>query len=603
MNITEMIEYFEEHKPRGRELVKKKHKKFKDSLLKNLSYIGEMQGEKRIGIYIRALLEGYHDAPPKCECCDNHVTGVRKDGFNTYCSKECMNKGTAPKRIETCERLYGGIGNGSEYIKEKVERTNLEKYGKKTFMETEEFRDSHWVMEKYGVSHISQSKEVQKKKKEKRLSKMSESERNSYERSLLSVEERWGASHPMKSEDGKMRLKESLLKKYGVDNPMQIPESLENIKKTNLEKYGKEYYTQTPEYAAVMKSHNSKIDKFLKPHFKRTDNQLSVIKDKEKLEFLYKKYKTILNMSDALNINPTSLGRILKHHGIEIEQHHRRSGIEYAIIDYIKELGDFSIKENDRTFGYEIDIYVPSKNVAIEVNGVHWHSEIFKNKTYHADKTGRMISDGLTHLHVWEHHWNCDKKRNIIKNRIKHMLGMTDDIIYARRTKIIKPKTSKIMDFYERTHIQGKKGATEHIALAYDGEIVAALSLTDKGNGVWYLERYSTKGQVVGGFSKLFKHFLKETDGVIEIQTHASLDYSKGQLYISNGFTRIWNTPPNYTYHKCGKYLSRNQAMKHKLPKLLENYDESMTEVENMNNHGFFRVYDSGSIKFAYYVI
>lgn len=602
MDFAELIEYFEKHKPRGRELVKKKHKKFKESLLQNLNYIAEMHGEKKIGIYIRALLEGHHDGPPTCECCDNRVTGVRKDKFNTYCSTQCMIKGSTPKRIETCERLYGGIGNGSEYIKEKVERTNLEKYGKKSFMATEEFQDSDWIMAKYGVSHISQSKEVQQKKKEKRIAKMSEGERAAYERSLLSVEERWGASHPMKTEEGKRRQQSSLVANHGVSNPMHLTESLEKIKTTNLEKYGKEYYTQTTEYKDIMIKHNNKIDKFLKPHMGRTDNQINIIKDKEMLESLYRKHKTMRNMSDVLNINPTSLGRILKHHGIEIEQHHRRSGIEYAIVDYIKGLGKFEIKENDRTFGYEIDIYVPAKNVAIEVNGVHWHSEIFKNKTYHVDKTDRMIADALTHLHVWEHHWNCDKKRNIIKNRIKHMLGLTEGRVFARKTKIIKPKTPEIMEFYERTHIQGKKGATAHIALTYEGEIVSALSLTDKGNGVWYLERYSSKGQVVGGFSKLFKHFLKETDGVIEVQTHASLDYSKGQLYISNGFVQIGDTPPNYTYHKSGKYFSRNQAMKHKLPKLLENYDETMTEVENMNNHGFFRVFDSGSIKFTYYV-
>ena len=33
---------------------------------------------------------------------------------------------------------------------------------------------------------------------------------------------------------------------------------------------------------------------------------------------------------------------------------------------------------------FELDVYIPSKHIAIEYNGIYWHSELNgKNKNYH----------------------------------------------------------------------------------------------------------------------------------------------------------------------------------------------------------------------------
>lgn len=51
---------------------------------------------------------------------------------------------------------------------------------------------------------------------------------------------------------------------------------------------------------------------------------------------------------------------------------------------------------------------------------------------------------------------------------------------------------------------------------------------------------------------------------------------------------------------KLGVILSRLQAQKYKLSKLLKNYDENLTEIENMSNNGFVCIFDSGNIKVSY---
>ena len=114
------------------------------------------------------------------------------------------------------------------------------------------------------------------------------------------------------------------------------------------------------------------------------------------------------------------------------------------------------------------------------------------------------------------------------------------------------------------------------------------------------LSRYCSSVTVVGGFSKLLCAFKKDVEWV-RIETFASLDYSHGEVYRKCGFTLLHVTPPNYRYYSNLRTytISRHQAMKHKLHKILDNYDDNLSELANMKNNGWVRVFDSGSLKFV----
>lgn len=598
MTLSELESYYLEHKPTAYELNTKKHRWFKKELKEALSYIVEMDGEKKFELYVFALLNGYHSGPPPCEYCGSPVRKVRKARFNTYCSPECKVAGTIPKMIKTTTDRYGGMGNGSPVIRKRVEETNVEKWGVSNFFETDSFKSTNWALLHYGVDHISQSEEIKQLKKQNRIMGMSKDEFLAYERSKMSVQERWGADHPMKTDEGKKLQKEGLITAHGVENPMELESSRINRKKTNMERYGVEHYFQSQQHKDFVIQNNARVDRFTREHFNRTEEQEHLIRDKDKLEALYEEYGTIYALADVTGISATSLGRVLKFHGIDINQHHRRSVIEDQIHSFITTHIDKSgVFLNDRTHGFEIDIFVPEKRVAIEVNGLYWHSEIHKERLYHQKKSQAMIDLGLKHIHVWEDHWRDPVKREIVKSRILYMLGIPQKKVFARKTTIRIGDVSSVMKFYEATHIQGKKKANYHVSLIHEEEVVAAMSLTDKGNGVWYLERYATTGVVVGGFSKCLNAFIKNNE-VKEIHTHAHKDYSNGNLYRKSGFEYLGDTVPNYFYSKGLKRISRHQAMKHRLRGILKGFDPTISEHKNMNNHGFFRVYDSGSMKF-----
>jgi hypothetical protein len=114
----------------------------------------------------------------------------------------------------------------------------------------------------------------------------------------------------------------------------------------------------------------------------------------------------------------------------------------------------------------------------------------------------------------------------------------------------------------------------------------------------WELIRYcnSLNTSVVGGASRLFKHFLRNHTG--SIIYYADRRHSQGGLYENLGFEFSHNSDPNYYYYENKQpYIleSRQKYQKHKLPALLENFDQNQTESVNMYNHGYRKIYDCGN--------
>jgi hypothetical protein len=248
--------------------------------------------------------------------------------------------------------------------------------------------------------------------------------------------------------------------------------------------------------------------------------------------------------------------------------------------------------------GKEIDIYIPAKNVGIEYNGLYWHSEKHKQPRYHQDKAIGCIEQGIKLVTVWEHDWR--DKKELITKKLKHILGMSDDRVYARKCEVKKINQTESNTFYEENHIQGGIRSSISYALLYGDEIVACMSFRKISDKEYDLTRFASSVSVVGGFSKLLKTFKRNVD-FDRIITFAALDYSDGNLYHKNGFERVDITRPNYIYYNNRKSytLSRYQTMKHKLHKVIDNFDPSLTEKENMNVNNWYRVYDCGSIKYV----
>lgn len=117
---------------------------------------------------------------------------------------------------------------------------------------------------------------------------------------------------------------------------------------------------------------------------------------------------------------------------------------ETELKDFLNSL-DIKIIENDRMIleGKELDIFIPSHNIAIEYNGLYWHSEQYIDKNYHLNKTEACEAKGIQLIHIFEDEWLY--KQDIVKSRLKNILGLTQNKIWARKCeiKIVDTKDSK----------------------------------------------------------------------------------------------------------------------------------------------------------------
>ena len=105
---------------------------------------------------------------------------------------------------------------------------------------------------------------------------------------------------------------------------------------------------------------------------------------------------------------------------------------------------------------------------------------------------------------------------------------------------------------------------------------------------------------VVGGASRLFKHFIKNHNPV-EIISYADRSWSTGDLYERLGFKLVHKTQPNYYYVVNGIRKHRFNFRKDQLIK--NGADHNKTEHEIMLEKKIYRIYDSGNLKYVFKTI
>jgi hypothetical protein len=276
---------------------------------------------------------------------------------------------------------------------------------------------------------------------------------------------------------------------------------------------------------------------------------------------------------------------------------------EQELAAYVTSLG-FTPVLNDRTIiaPYELDIVIPELNIAIEYCGLYWHSEQRgKDRNYHLNKTESCIKAGFRCIQVFEDEWL--HKTDIVKSRLAHILGKDqDNKVFARKLEIRTVPAPESRDFFNKYHVQGACGASKIYGLYNKDELVACISFGVNrftGDGGMELIRYATSMNVVGGFSKLLKHFTRQNPLIKEVVSYSDRRWSEGNVYSHNGFVLDGVSQPSYFYVRGNDMIRQNRVLyqKHKLPEKLATFDDTKTEVQNMLLNGFYRIFDCGCHK------
>jgi hypothetical protein len=284
-----------------------------------------------------------------------------------------------------------------------------------------------------------------------------------------------------------------------------------------------------------------------------------------------------------------------------------RSKSEKEIEEFIKSLNINVVScDKKQLNGIELDLFLPDYNIAIEYNGLYWHSENRgKHKNYHIDKTLKCLEKNIRLIHIFSDEWL--RKKEIIKNRIINLLNLNKDKIYARNCQIVNINGEEKSNFLTRNHLQGNDKSSIYFALKYNNKIVSIISFgklrkilgnRNGGEDEYELYRYCSNN-VIGGFTKLLKHFIKEYSPK-KIITYSNRNWSPSSefcFYSKVGFTYIGETKPNYSYTK--KYDIREHRFNYRKDKLVKmGYDKNKSESLIMNELGYDKIWDTGNLKY-----
>jgi hypothetical protein len=251
----------------------------------------------------------------------------------------------------------------------------------------------------------------------------------------------------------------------------------------------------------------------------------------------------------------------------------------------------------------QLDIYIPSKKIAIEFNGLYWHSEQFLHENYHLNKTDFCEGIGIKLIQIFEDEWL--NKKDIVKSRLKNILNLTTNIIYGRKCQIKEISNQESREFLNKNHIQGMVNSMINIGLIYDNELVALMTFGKmrkmmgykSGNEVYELVRFCNKldTTVIGGANKLLKFFIRKYNPK-NIISYADRRWSQGDLYEKLGFQFVSDTKPNYWYVH-GKNRKHRYSFKKDIL-IKDGFDKNKSEKQIMFERKIFRIYDCGSKKY-----
>lgn len=406
--------------------------------------------------------------------------------------------------------------------------------------------------------------------------------------------------NPMKRDDVKAKFKNNFLEKYGVENPMLLKSVQEKAKQSSLERYGVENIFKSKEF----------IEKNTKR--RREEEYERVIKFCSDTDItpLFNKEEYLSGDVEKRKYKCNACGRtFLNDYGLtyrlmcpDCTRLKGKSNAERELTEWLKSIGQ-NVKNNVRDVldgNLEVDCFLESKKLCLEYDGLYWHNDVLTKPNYHLEKTNMAESKGLRMIHIFEDEWLF--KKQIVKNRLKNILGLSSCSIGARKCEVREISHQLCERFLMKYHIQGNCPSHIRLGLFYKNRIVAVMTFGKprfNKNYDWELLRYCTLGSVnvIGGAGKLLSFFIKSRGG--NIITYADRRWSQGGLYEKLGFEFLTNTSPNYFYVRNTERLSRYSTQKHKLEKLLKIFDENKSEFENMKLNGFNKIYDCGNKVFS----
>jgi rubrerythrin len=464
-----------------------------------------------------------------------------------FCSKKCSN-------------------NNPINIKNKIENTEktfIKKYGgypMATNPETK-MRLANTMMSKYGVEHFPQSELFNIQLKKTKLEKHGNENYQSWD-----------------------KIKETLMSRYGVNNIANHAETLERRTKSHKISYFNKLI-DTLKTNGIIPLFT--IDDFIGHHWTNI--------------YKFKCLKCGYVFESSLFQTPSSIY-------CEKCDPDKKKTMENDIFDFLTSLvPPLLITRHDRAVlnGKELDFYFPEKKIALEFNGLYWHSEISgkKNRRYHLNKTNGCLFHGIQLIHILENEWRDHKE--IVQSDLRRMLKIPNSNTIDVSDCIVKEINNRDKnEFLVNNHLYGEDKSSVKLGLYHNNRLVSVMTfIRSRFNKKveWEILRYCDLLNIVirGNSAKvLFDYFVSKykPSSVLGYSNKRFLD---DNFHLTLGFKFDKIMPPDYHYispdYKCiyNKMFFKGDT---NLKEKLLTFNPELSEWENMKLNGYDKFWDNGKL-------
>jgi hypothetical protein len=415
--------------------------------------------------------------------------------------------------------------------------------------------------------------------------------------------DKYGIEYPQQLDVIKEQTKQTNLDKYGTKTPQQLDTRKDKVKQTNIERYGVEFPNQSDEVKnkATGTNHNL-YDRDSHSQIHITKKSLKNLNDRT---WMYDNHviqqKPFAQIGDELNCTISTISRYMKNHEIET-QHFFQSIGEKELSNFVSSLG-IKTSTNIRSIipPHELDIYIPEYKIAIEYNGLYWHSEKNKKQSdYHLNKTISCEQQGIRLIHIFEDEWKYQQQK--CKDTILHLLGQSKKGVYARNASIQEISWKEAKDFLNKYHLlnAGTSGNYRIGAFNKDNELVGVMVFGQQNNekskkGTIELKRFVTdKRNNPGLGSKMFNFAIKQKH-YSEVIAFVDRRWFTGLVKTFIGFTLVDTTSPAIWWTDGGKRYYRRFITKQQLIK--EGFNPTLSKKLILESLGYYRIWDCGKLK------
>lgn len=565
-----------------------------------------------------------------------------------------QNKKTREKIKKTVKDRYG-VENISliPQISEKKKKTNLSKYGVEHPFQSQEIKNKvkNSLFQRYGVTNPSQLDQVQQLKKQRSQIRhgvihpsqslaVKEKRKRTWitkyktfgtfnnpelaKKAAKVIWDKLGVLSPMQSQTIKDKIKDTNLKKYGVTHPSKNSLIQEKIRKTNSQKYGSEYFFASKigkqkikerfleKYNATnpmfVDEFKTKIKQSLMKnhgvtnlnHIGKSDNTIKFLSEEHYFKEMISN-KSVFEICQEFDVSQSTVYKLINSYDCWDLIDTKESSYESKIKDLLERNKVKYIQNTRQVIApYELDIFIPDHNLAIETGSAYWHSESYhSDKNYHLTKWSMCKKLNINLLQFFDD--DLHQNWHLTESKILRLLKLSKvPVIGARKLNIVKLSHLDLVTFFQNWHVK-KNAPIYHFAygLQNHDELVAALTLRLSNNEI-FIERFATNinFSFPGAFSRLLNYFVKTENFKGIIKTWSDNRLGDGNVYAKSGFIETTVSKPGYWYFKNKGLENRVNYQRHKLQKIFNLTDEEnrkeLSEYDIMKSKGYDRIWDAG---------